>query len=51
MFLSEQYKIVPVMNTANFGAGLAGDSINMKNYHSATFIITFSTVAGASAAR
>ena len=49
--LAENYKIVPILNTADFGAGLAEDSINMKNYHSATFIITFSTVTGASAAR
>lgn len=41
-------KIVPVMNTADYTTGLAGDSINMSGYHRATFIVTLDgTVAGA----
>lgn len=46
--LAENFKIVPIMNTADFSTGLAGDSINMKNYHRATFIVTLGAVAGAS---
>lgn len=46
--LAEKYKIVPIMNTGNFAAGLNGASINMKNFHKATFIITLGAVAGAS---
>jgi len=45
--LTENFKIVPVMNTVDFGVGLNGDSINMKNYHKCTFIVTLGAVAGA----
>lgn len=46
MNLAEEYKIVPVMNTADYNAGVDGDSINMKNYHKATFILTFGAITG-----
>jgi len=46
--IAEQYKIVPVMNSTDIGAGTAGDSICMRDYHKATFIITMGAVAGAS---
>ena len=41
MRLAEEKKIVPVLNYGNMGTGSAldGDSINMKNYHRATFIV------------
>jgi len=41
MRFPEEYKIVPVLNDGdlNAGANLDTDSINMKNYHRATFII------------
>lgn len=42
--LSEYKKIVPVMNSANVSTGADCDSINMANYHKATFIFTFGTV-------
>jgi hypothetical protein len=45
--LAENFKIVPIMRTTDFTTGLAGDSINMTNYHKATFIIMFGAVAGA----
>lgn len=42
--LSEMKKIVPVMNSANVSTGADCDSINMANYHKATFIFTFGAV-------
>ena len=42
--LAENYKIVPVMNSADISTGSDCDSINMANYHKATFIFTFGTV-------
>jgi hypothetical protein len=42
--LAENYKIVPVMNAADVSTGTDCDSINMSNYHKATFIFTFGTV-------
>jgi hypothetical protein len=39
MYLSEKYKFVPVMNEADISGGADGDSICMKNYHSATFLV------------
>jgi len=47
MGIAENYKIVPVMNAADVGIALAGDSIDMSGYHRATFICTFGAVAGA----
>jgi len=46
MRLGEEKKIVPVLNSANYGAGVSMDSINMKNYHRATFILTFGAITG-----
>lgn len=42
----EKYKIVPVLSDGdlNAGASLSCDSINMKNYHDATFIVGFQTI-------
>jgi hypothetical protein len=45
--LAEKYKIVPIMNTADFTTGLNSDSINMKNYHKATILVSLGAVAGA----
>jgi len=42
--LAENYKIVPVMNSADISTGTDCDSINMANYHKATFIFTFGAV-------
>ena len=47
--LAEQKKIVPVMSDGDLNAGaiLDTDSINMKNYHRATFVIGLQTMGGA----
>ena len=45
--LTENYKLVPIMNSANFGAGTNSASINMENYHKATFLVSLGAVAGA----
>jgi hypothetical protein len=44
--LPEEKKIVPIMNTADYNAGVDGDSINMAGYHRATFICTFGAITG-----
>ena len=41
MELSEQLKFVPLLVMPDINAGSDMDSINMKNYHSATLVITF----------
>jgi hypothetical protein len=41
---AEGAKIVPVMNSANVSTGSDCDSINMANFHRATFIFTFGAV-------
>jgi len=46
MRLPEEKKIVPVLYTANYGSGATLDSINMKNFHRATFIIGFGGIDG-----
>ena len=46
MRLPEEKKIVPVLYTANYGSGATFDSINMKGYHRATFIIGFGAIDG-----
>lgn len=46
MKLAENMKAVPVMNTADYNAGVDADSINMKNFHHATFLCTFGAIAG-----
>ncbi len=38
MRFCEQYKVVPIFADADLSGGATGDSINMKNYHSAAFI-------------
>jgi len=45
----EEYKIVPVLSDLDLttGAAMSGDSINMKNYHRATFIVNLQTLGGA----
>jgi hypothetical protein len=42
--LAENYKIVPVMNSADISTSADTDSIDMSNYHKATFIFTFGVV-------
>ena len=46
MRLAEEKKIVPVLNSADYGAGVTMDSINMKNFHRATFVLTFGAITG-----
>jgi hypothetical protein len=46
MSYAEDLKIVPLLNSADTGAGVSMDSINMKNFHKATIAITFGTVVG-----
>jgi len=46
MRLGEEKKIVPILHSADYGSGVTGDSINMKNFHRATFICTFGAIAG-----
>lgn len=45
----EKYKIVPVGSDIDLNTAAANDcdSINMKNYHRATFLVNFQTLAGA----
>ena len=40
---NEQYKIVPIFADTDLSGGATGDSINMKNYHSACFVFLSST--------
>jgi hypothetical protein len=44
--LSEKKKIVPLMTSANIGSTTDCDSINMANYHKATFIVTCGACTG-----
>lgn len=46
MYLANRYKIIPVMNTANYNAGVDGDSINMAQGHRCTFVLTFGAITG-----
>jgi hypothetical protein len=46
MRLAEEKKIVPLLNTEDYVAGVSADSINMKGFHRCTFICTFGTIAG-----
>jgi len=43
MRFCEQYKIVPVFADADLSDGVTGDSICMKNYHSACFVFLSTT--------
>ena len=45
--ISEDKKIVPVLVSANIGASTDFDSIDMSNYHKATFICTCGAFTGA----
>jgi hypothetical protein len=44
--LIDRVQFVPTLYSADYGAGVDFDSINMKNNHSATFIIGFAAIAG-----
>lgn len=46
MRFPEHFKVVPVMATADYNNGVDGDSINMKNYLRATFVLTFGAITG-----
>jgi hypothetical protein len=46
--LAEEYKIVPIFQDGDMSSTITGDSVNMKNFHSATFIFTFGTLGTAS---
>lgn len=46
---SENAKIVPVMSYADISSTVYGDSINMKGFHKATFVLLFHAAAGADA--
>ena len=46
MRLAEEKKIVPLLNSADTGAGVSMDSINMKGFHRAAIIITFGAMSG-----
>ncbi len=46
MRLPEEKKLCYVINTADFNAGVDADSINMKNFHRATFILLFGAITG-----
>lgn len=45
-FLGEDKKIVPVLKTTDYNAGVDADSINMKDFHDYCFIITFGAITG-----
>lgn len=46
MRFPEYYHVAPVLALDTIGSGGDADSINMKNYHRATFVITFGTLSG-----
>jgi hypothetical protein len=47
--LAEKYKIVPIIaDYTDMSGSVTADSINMKNYHEATFILNFGTLGTAS---
>jgi hypothetical protein len=46
MRLAEEKKIVPVAYSTDYNDGCTFDSINMKNFHRATFIIGFGVITG-----
>jgi len=49
MKFPEIYKVVPILSDGDLAAGatLSGDSINMKNFHHATFIVNMQELGGA----
>lgn len=42
--ISEKFKVVPLMNSADVSTGTDCDSINMEGFHKATFLFTFGAV-------
>jgi hypothetical protein len=46
MRFPEIYKVVPVIASDDINAGVDADSINMKNFFRATFILLFGTLSG-----
>jgi len=46
MRLAEEKKVVPLLNSADYGAGVTMDSINMENFHRADVIVTFGAITG-----
>lgn len=46
MNLVGKMHVVPLIKTADYGAGADFDSINMENFHHATLILTFGAVTG-----
>jgi len=48
MEFAEQYKVVPVGHALDISSTVDSDSINMKGFHKATFIITIDTLGTAS---
>jgi hypothetical protein len=42
--ITENYKIVPVMNSADISTSADTDSIDMSGYHRATYLFTFGAV-------
>ena len=48
MKFPEKFKVVPIMVEGNMTSDIYSDSINMKNYHHATFICQFGTLGTAS---
>lgn len=51
MKIAEKVKPVPILSDGDLAAGasLSCDSINMKNYHRATFLVNFQDLGGAAA--
>jgi hypothetical protein len=46
MGILDDKKIVPLLNSADYGAGVSMDSINMKNARRATLVLTFGAITG-----
>jgi len=46
MKFAENMKVVPLLNSADYGAGVSMDSINMKGFHHASIILTFGAITG-----
>ena len=49
MNLAKLLKIVPILNSANIGAGVDGNSLNMAKAHRAVFVILFGALGADSA--
>lgn len=48
MKFAERFKIVPIASALDISSTVSADSINMKNFHSATFLINIQTLGTAS---